>query len=337
MRFLLFVVPMLFLASCASIFFGKDNTGSNLECYDFLTKTIDERYSLFDVKEVNWDLAKTEYRALMADSLSDQDMLKVLGHLIGNLEDGHTNIYGVFDFTRYWDWYLNYPSNYDSELIERHYLNRAYWQTGPFAHTIIDSIAYIRYSSFSPSISGKHLNFILDRIAPMKGVVFDIRNNGGGKLNNVKRLLSAFADTTRISHEFYFKNGPQKDDFTEPINYKIKPHKKAFNKKPVVVLTNRKSYSAATFFPSGMQVFPHVTIMGDHSGGGGGVPYHFELPNGWTFRLSTTKTIDSKGQNIEPGITPQIEAFLDRKVAEKGVDTVIEKAIVFIKKKNEEM
>ncbi len=336
MRIIVIFVPFVFLTSCASVFFGSDESGSNFESYDYLTKTIDARYSLFDIKDVDWELAKDEYRALINDSLSDQDFLKVMGHLIGNLEDGHTNIYGVFDYTRYWDWYLNYPSNYDPELIERHYLNKNYWRTGPFSHTIIDSIAYIYYGSFSTPISGKHLNFLLDRIAPMKGVVFDIRNNGGGKLSNVKRLLSAFADTTRVSHDFYFKNGPGKDDFSEPIKYKIKPHKKAFNKKPVVVLTNRKSYSAATFFPSGMQVFPHVTLMGDHSGGGGGVPYHFELPNGWIFRLSATRTIDSKGQNIEPGITPEIEAFLDEKAARKGVDTVIEKAIVFIKKQNEE-
>lgn len=337
MKYIGYLIPVLILSSCTTLFFGQDPSGKNLETYEYLTSAIDERYALFDIKEVDWELAKSEYRNLMSDSLTDQELLKVMGHLIGNLEDGHTNIYGQFDYSRYWDWYLDYPSNFDFELIERHYLNKNYWRTGPFFHTEIDSIAYVYYGSFSPLISGKQLNYLLDKIAPMKGVVFDIRNNGGGKLLNVKILMSAFADTTRVTHDFYFKTGAGKDDFTEKVNYTIKPHKKAFNKKPVVVLTNRKSYSGATFFPAGMRVFPHVTIMGDHTGGGGGVPYHFELPNGWIFRLSATRTIDSRGKNIEPGILPDVEAFLDEKAADKGVDTVIEKAIVFIKKKNGEI
>ena len=107
MKYILPLISILFLGSCTTLFFGKDPTGSNFESFDHLTKTIDERYSLFDVKEADWELAKAEYRALITDSLNNQELLSVMGHLIGNLEDGHTNVYGQFDFSRYWDWYLD--------------------------------------------------------------------------------------------------------------------------------------------------------------------------------------------------------------------------------------
>ena len=217
------------------------------------------------------------------------------------------------------------------ETIERNYLGRKHWRTGPFLHTVIDSVGYIYYGSFSPSISGKHLKTVFDRMSNCKAVIFDIRNNGGGKLNNVKRLASQFADSTRRVHNFYFKTGPGKEDFTKPIGYTVKPAKNAFTK-PVVVLINRKSYSAATFFPSAMRAFPHVTIMGDHSGGGGGIPYHFELPNGWGFRISTTRTISALGENIEPGILPDIRVHMNDEDLKKGKDTMIEKALNFLKK-----
>ncbi len=324
----LILVSLLFLcSSCARLFFGKDAGKTIGESYDYLTETIDERYSLFDVKDVKWEDAKKEYRALLTDSMTNEDLLNVMGHLVGNLKDGHTNVYGGFNYSRYWDWYLDYPTNFDFEVIERNYLKKNHWRTGPFLHTIIDSVAYVYYGSFSPPISGKNLKHLMDRVRPMKGVIFDIRNNGGGKLNNVKKIASVFADSTRVIHDFYFKT---KDGFSEKIPYKIKAQKKRFTK-PVIVLTNRKSYSAATFFPSGMAAFPHIKVMGDHTGGGGGIPYFFELPNGWTFRASTTRTIDTKGRNIEPGIPPDIEVHIKPEDRAKGIDSIIEAALDLIR------
>jgi len=319
---------LVFFSSCTTLFFGADPEKKLGESYDYLTETIDERYSLFEVKDGKWEAAKKEYRALLKDSMTNEELLNVMGDLVGTLKDGHTNVYGGFNYSRYWDWYLDYPTNFDYEIIERNYLKRDHWRTGPFLHSVIDSVAYVYYGSFSPSISGKALKHLMDRIRPMKGVIFDIRNNGGGKLNNVKKLASVFADTTRVIHDFYFKT---EDGFTEKIPYKIKATKKPF-KKPVIILTNRKSYSAATFFPSGMTVFPHVKIMGDDTGGGGGIPYFFELPNGWKFRASTTKTIDSKGRNIEPGIPPDIEVHMNPEDRAKGKDSIIEAALELILK-----
>ncbi|MCB0662395.1 MAG: hypothetical protein KDC24_06630 [Saprospiraceae bacterium] len=99
----------------------------------------------------------------------------------------------------------------------------------------------------------------------------------------------------------------------------------------MVILTNRKSYSAATFFPALMSAYPHVTIMGDTTGGGGGIPYHLELPNGWNFRLSTTITKDAQGRNIELGIPPDKLVSLDKEKANEGIDSVIEAALAHIK------
>ena len=42
--------------------------------------------------------------------------------------------------------------------------------------------------------------------------------------------------------------------------------------KPIVVLVNRHSYSATNFFSAYMSTLPNVTLIGDQSGGGGGVP-----------------------------------------------------------------
>lgn len=317
---------------CSRMFFGPDPTGSHTESFDYLCKTIDERYSLFDIKELDWEATQTKYKAMVKDTMSKEAFFDVCWEFMDNLQDGHSNIYTNWNYTRTWDWFLKYDRDFNYEIIEKNYLKKKYWQTGAFRHTIIDSIGYVLYPSFGVPLSSRDLNVVFDRMKNCKGIVLDIRNNGGGKLNNVKKLAARFADTTRVIQHFYFKTGPGHDDFTEKFETTVKPVKNAFTK-PVVILMNRKSYSAATFFPAAMQVYPHVTLMGTHSGGGGGIPYHFELPNGWEFRISTTRTIDMKGQNIEPGIDPDVEVHLAKADVENGVDTMIEAAFELIRQK----
>lgn len=298
--------------------------------YDYLCEIIDTRYSLFDLKKNDWETSKKEYRKLLRDSMTDEELLDVFDRLVGSLDDGHSNVYGGFNYTRNWDWYLDYPANFDETVMTRNYLGKKHWRSGAFQHTIIDSIGYIYYGSFSQPISGKHMKAVFDRMKDCKGIIFDIRHNGGGKLNNVKKLAAQFADKERKLHNFYFKTGPGAEEFTDSIGYSVKPAKNAFTK-PTVILINRHSYSAGTFFPSAVREFPHVTIMGDHSGGGGGIPFHFELPNGWGFRISTTRTVDRTGYNIEPGIEPDIAVSLEEEELRKGKDSMIEAALEFIK------
>ncbi|MEZ5056677.1 MAG: S41 family peptidase [Saprospiraceae bacterium] len=328
--FLFFIL----LTSCSRLFFGPDPEGSPIESFEYLKEEVGQRYSLFETKNLDWESISATYESQIKDSMSSEELLEVLGAYLGELQDGHVNIYTDFDYSRNWDWYLDYPSNFDMEIIERNYLGKRHWRTGPFFHTIIDSIAYVYYGSFSTPIAGKYLNALLERIEPCKGLVFDIRNNGGGKLNNVKMLASRFADTTRVPLQFYFKSGPGKDDFAGPFDYKIKPSTKTTFTKPIVILTNRKSYSAATFFPALMSAYPHVTIMGDTSGGGGGIPYHLELPNGWNFRISTSITKDAQGRDIELGIPPDVEVSLDPLAVQIGRDNIIETAFQYIQDKN---
>ena len=60
-----------------------------------------------------------------------------------------------------------------------------------------------------------------------------------------------------------------------------------------------------------MSFLPNVTLIGDQTGGGGGLPINNELPNGWRYRFSSTRTIDADGHNIEFGVKPDITVALD--------------------------
>jgi C-terminal processing protease CtpA/Prc len=73
-----------------------------------------------------------------------------------------------------------------------------------------------------------------------------------------------------------------------------------------------------------------MTVMGDTTGGGLGLPNGGQLPNGWTYRFSITKTLDPQGNNYENGIPPDVVKILTAEDRISGRDTVIEAAVDLI-------
>ena len=99
--------------------------------------------------------------------------------------------------------------------------------------------------------------------------------------------------------------------------------------KPVVVLANRSTFSAANNFVSVMKSLPNVVVVGDVTGGGSGMPFSSELPNGWSTRFSASPVRDPEGHLTEFGVTPteRCEVDLDPQEALNGHDTMLDFAI----------
>ncbi|MFN5371820.1 MAG: S41 family peptidase, partial [Bacteroidia bacterium] len=96
--------------------------------------------------------------------------------------------------------------------------------------------------------------------------------------------------------------------------------------KPVMVLVDRGSYSATTFFSLSTKAMDNVTLVGDTTGGGGGLPNGGQLPNGWTYRFSITRLLDLNKQNFaESGVPPDILASFNWNDLNR--DEIIDRAI----------
>ena len=92
------------------------------------------------------------------------------------------------------------------------------------------------------------------------------------------------------------------------------------------MLINRSSYSATNDFVKIMHSLPRVTIVGDRTGGGSGLPYSSELPNGWSVRFSACPSFDAEMQHTEFGIEPDIKVDITDEDRKRGFDTIIETA-----------
>ncbi len=331
-----FFILLITFSACEEVFIQEEAENTPLGNFGFMWNTIDEKYSFFEYKNINWDSIYTEYRPRVEQVKNDTGLFTVLAEMLNELKDGHTNLRSPFNRSRYWGWMLNYPPNFDWHLVERNYLGNDYWMSGPLYNQVIDSVGYIYYGSFASKITPGNLDSVISRFSGLKGIIIDIRDNGGGSSGNGNLMVSRFVkEKTLVSYEKY-KLGPGHDDFSAPVPNYIEPGGPIqFTEKPVVILTNRHSYSAANDFPLKMIALDHVTLIGDKTGGGGGTPIYFDLPNGWSFRFSSNirLAVEAAGladRNVEHGIPPDIPVDIDPVDQANGIDTIIERALGFI-------
>lgn len=316
-----------FLVSCEEHLISPDPKSDNLSNFDFLWEDVKKRYSFFELKEIHWDDIRSEYRPLVRENMGPQELFDLMGDMLYELKDGHVNLTSEFDRSRNWDWYLGHPANFDPGIVERYYLGRDFRLTGPLRNQIIDSVLYIYYPSFANTISESHLEIVMQRAARLKGVIIDVRNNGGGNLGNARKLASCFTDQEVAYAKERRKTGPGPDDFSEwsTLSFPSRTGRRFGGK--VIVLTNRACYSATSFFVQMMKTLPNVAILGDQTGGGGGAPSSGELPNGWQYRLSVTQTVDLDGEQIEPGVGVDIPVQMRDGDLRRNRDTLIETAL----------
>jgi len=322
----LICIPLLLLPLFAGCIREEEFDNTPQGNFEALWKIIDEQYCFLDYKQIDWDAIHDQYQPLITPNMSSDGLFEVLGNMLAELKDGHVNLYSASNTARYWDWYLDYPRNYDEALVEQ-YLGRDYRIASGLKYTILeDNIGYISYTSFSDGIGEGNLDEALSYLAACNGLIIDVRNNGGGNLTYSTRLAARFTNERVLTGYILHKTGPGHSDFSEPEPIYVDPSDGVRWQKKAVVLTNRHSYSATNDFINAMRYMPQVTLLGDKSGGGSGLPFTSELPNGWTVRFSASPHLDADKQQIEFGIDPDVKVDMTEEDKARGLDTLIEAA-----------
>ena len=294
--------------------------------FDALWTIIDEQYCFLDYKQIDWDAIYDQYQPLITPDMSNDGLFEVLGNMLAELKDGHVNLFSASNTARYWNWYLDYPRNFNESVVEG-YLGRDYRIGGGAKYTLLDdNIGYIYYGDFSSGIGDGNLDEMLSYLSICNGLIIDMRNNGGGNLTYATKLAARFTNEKVLTGYIQHKTGKGHNDFSDPEPIYLEPSNSIRWQKGVVVLMNRHSYSATNDFINSMRYLPNVTLMGDKSGGGSGLPFSSELPNGWGVRFSASPHLDAEGQHIEFGIDPDIKLDMNAEDEARGIDTMIEAA-----------
>lgn len=320
--YILLLVSFL-CTSCVSETEFADNPSGNFEA---LWKIMDEHYCFFTEKGVDWDDVHARYARQIDATMTEEQLLEVLGNMLAELKDGHVNLFTSLDIGRYWGFHEDYPANYNDSII-RHYLGTDYRISNGMSYRVLDdNIGYVRCPSFSSTLGASGLDNMLIALAPCRGLIIDLRQNGGGLVTSAEEFAACFTNETLTVGYMRHKTGRGHEDFSGLSAQTLRPREGVRWQKPVVVLTNRSVFSAANEFVKYMKCCPHVTIVGDRTGGGAGLPFSNELPNGWSVRFSACPMYDKDKRSTEDGIDPDVKAALSPYDVIYDRDTIIETA-----------
>ena len=311
------------------IFLFPDTSGHYRKTTEQLWKIIDERYCFLEEKGIDWDAVHDKYGKLVKPGISDDDLFDILSQMLYELKDGHVNLSSSSRISYYDAWYQGYPWNYREDILYNYYLGSAssgYRTSAGLKYKIFDNnIGYIRYESFSAGVGDGNLDHVLDYLKLCNGLIIDVRDNGGGNLTNSTRIAARFTNEKTLTGYIQHKTGPGHNDFSEMEPIYLEPSNSIRWQKKVVLLTNRRCYSATNDFVNAMHSLNNdneeqrIFQVGDQTGGGSGLPFSSELPNGWSVRFSASPHFNKYKKPLENGIEPDVYVNMD-KILEEGIE-----------------
>jgi len=305
------------------------------ENFERLWQTYDQSYALFGAKRVDWDALYAVYRPRITPETTDDELFDTLASLLGHLNDNHARLIapertfqsGILGGMEMEDFSL--------DVVKEKYLKKELEtrMRGVFTYGwLSETIGYFHFRGFDNlAASSAAIDEIVEELRDARGIVIDVRANGGGDDRVGKAIADRFADTKRLYMTTQIRKGGEHDDFTAPKSWYVEPGGKRQFTRPVILLTHRFSVSAAENFALALRVLPHVTVVGDATSGVFADVYGDTLPNGWRFSVSYKLFLDPQGFCWEGiGVPADLRQTNSKDDVAAGRDRVIELAMALI-------
>lgn len=163
----------------------------------------------------------------------------------------------------------------------------------PYYGLLNDSVGYIQLQSFSEGSSKIFRNAVIEmKQKGMKGLIFDLRGNGGGSESEAVNIVNVFVPKGKLIVSNRGKLKRANRDFltqVEPVDTVM----------PLVVLVNGESASASEITSGALQDLDRAVIMGTRTYGKGIVQTVLELPYNAQMKLTTNKYYIPSGRCIQ--------------------------------------
>ncbi|MEO0096499.1 MAG: S41 family peptidase [candidate division WOR-3 bacterium] len=167
----------------------------------------------------------------------------------------------------------------------------------PYAGKIDEEIGYIRLADFS-NLAEEELKNTLDSLfgkEKIKKLIFDLRSNSGGLLQEGVNVASSFLEKNNLVVKVKGRNPETERDFYVWEESKYKNY-------PMVVLVDRGSASATEIVTGALQDYERALIIGETTFGKGSVQNIRPLDNNTALKITTAYWYTPSGRCIHKRI-----------------------------------
>lgn len=198
-------------------------------------------------------------------------------------------------------------------------ITRAIVNNPSVTHAVADGIGTITISRFDDQTGTLARQAAQDlKRQNVRGVVLDVRNNGGGYLTAAQDVAGIWLDKKAVVTERTF--GKVVDTISSGGN-------PILNGVPTVVLINSGTASASEIVAGALQDYGMATLVGEKSYGKGTVQKVISLSDGEILKVTTARWYTPKGKNItSEGIAPNKVVALSDDDSNAGRDPQLDVA-----------
>lgn len=210
------------------------------------------------------------------------------------------------------------------EKISEKSLKKTEIPINTMSYTITDdNIGIVRLSNIMGKNALKDFKQIIKATNNTKALVLDLRNNYGGLLTNAVQMADLMLTEKKIVD---IKS-------REKIKYEIySGNRNIFKEKPVIILVNEKTASAAEIFAGALKSNLETYLIGENTFGKNTIQYVVPMSNETGIIITSDKYILPGGEDIDgTGIKPDIEL---QGITEKDYGAEVQKILKNIMKKN---
>jgi Peptidase family S41 len=267
-----------------------------------LRKAIDGDYAYRDRLNLDWEKIFAEHAPAMEAATTPNQFARAAARVLRQTQDGH--VYLRAGERTIWTNVNARPPNFNIQTLRTLVPQWKQYDGGVATGKLPDNVDYLMIAEWTPAVS-KALGDAFADVKDGKGLIIDVRPNGGGDENLAKEFAGRFIDGPKVYSKDRIRRGGQ---WLGPYDRVVEPRAGAEPYKgPVAVLIGPKVGSSCESFVLMMKQAPRCKLVGEQTKGSSGNPKPHELGNGVTVFLSSWEDQMPDGTVVEGrGITPDV-------------------------------
>jgi len=308
------------------------DTSDRLALFDRVHADVEARFSFFDRAQVDWTAIRAAYRDSVAGATTRAAAEQYIGRMVGRLNDYHANF--NTPFTSYGAPAIPFRRNFNRSVVDSRYLaSPQLSRSGRLRFGRVDTdVGYVHIATFEGASWGTDIDDVLVALGSIRGLIVDVRDNGGGDEAIARVIASRFYDRARVYRTTRFRDPSSRSSFQAPISVSLDAAGTRRFAGPIVVITNRFNGSSAEDFLCMMRVLPQVATLGDTTVGNGSNPLAIDYGNGYSLRVPQSQQATPDGFVYQyVGLPPRIAVRWAAADSAGGRDPYLDAALTHLR------